>query len=359
MKSLGKGIVIDLFCGIGGLSHGLAKEGFNVVAGIDNDPTCRYGYESNNNAKFINKDIADVTCQEINELFDAAGPGVRILVGCAPCQPYSRLNIAQGKPKDMEPLEKFASLVEGVKPDIVLMENVRGLANKKKYPAFKSLLDSVKSNFKSHRKLIVNMADYGIPQNRKRLVVLASRLGEIDLIQSTHKNKKNTVQDVIGEMETLEAGDVSESDPLHKASRLNPLNLLRIRSTPHDGGSATDWDAELLPECYKKESGKTYMRAVYGRMRWNRPSPTITTQFMSLGTGRFGHPEQDRAISIREAALLQTFPMNYIFKAPDDPVVVNRVARHIGNAVPVEFGAVLGKSLRLHIEYHAKRSVQI
>ena len=358
MKFLEKGVVVDLFCGIGGLSYGLNKVGLNVVAGIDSDPTCRYGYERSNESRFIQKDITNVTCSEINDLYSSAGHGKRILVGCAPCQPYSRLNIRGTKRKDMELLEKFASLIDGVKPDIVLMENVRGLENHKKYPEFKILLNSLAQEYFFNYG-IVNIADYGVPQNRKRLVLLASKLGRIGLLEPTYRNKKKTVREVIGAMESLAAGEISASDPLHRASGLSPLNFQRICSTPHDGGSATDWDEELLPECYKKDSGRTYMRAVYGRMRWNNPSPTITTQFMSLGTGRFGHPEQNRAISLREAALLQTFPMSYVFLDPDNSVAVARVAKHIGNAVPVKFAIVLGESIKRHIENHAEQSVYI
>ena len=353
MENQDLGTVVDLFCGIGGLSHGLIKEGFNVVAGIDNDLTCKYGYEKSNKTRFIHKDIVDVSCEEIRDFFSVSGRGIKILVGCAPCQPFSKLNMNRANCKDMMPLERFSFLIDGVKPDIVVMENVMGLANYEVFPAFKTLLDTLTPAYDVHYE-IVDMSEYGIPQNRKRLVFLASKFGKIDLIDATHRHRKNTVRDVIDGCEPLEAGETSSIDFLHRACVLSPLNLRRIRATPHDGGSATSWDEELLLDCYKKDSGKTYMRSVYGRMRWNNPSPTITTQFMRLGTGRYGHPEQDRAISFREAALLQTFPLDYIFQDPEDPVVLSRLARHIGNAVPVEFGAVLGRSIKKHLKHHAK-----
>ena len=344
--------VVDLFCSVGGLSHGLIREGFNVVAGIDNDESCRYGFEHNNKAKFIHKDIRDVSAEDINSLFGDEDDAPRVLVGCAPCQPFSKLNINKATQKEMEPLEQFANLIQKVKPDIVLMENVRGLANTKKHPVFEIFIDALRQDYHFHYE-IVDISEYGVPQNRKRLVLLASVYGDIRLIERTHKFSKVTVRDTIGEIEPIEAGEISKSDPLHRSSRLNPLNMQRIKSTPHDGGNFRGWDESLILECHRRESGKTYRRTVYGRMRWNQPAPTMTTQCTSLGTGRHGHPEQDRAISLREAALLQTFPRNYEFIAPNDPVIVKRIAKYIGNAVPVKFAAALGKSIKNNIEHHA------
>ena len=343
------GIVIDLFCGIGGLSHGLLKEGFDIAAGIDSDETCRYGYEHSNDAQFIHRDIADLSCDDIRGLFAAAGGGTTILAACPPCQPWSNLKQSSPDSDDLAPLKKLACLIEEVEPDFVVMENVRGIADYTKHPAFRIILESMVLKYHIHCE-IVNMADYGIPQNRIRLVLQASRSGRISLIDPTHPRHQNTVRDTISGLEPLAAGAASTSDPLHRAAGLSPLNLRRIRATPHDGGSATDWPAGLFTDCYRKKSGRNYMRSVYGRMRWDSPSPTITTRCTKLSTGRFGHPEQDRAISLREAALLQTFPMSYSFTAPEDPIAIARTARHIGNAVPVEFARVLARSIRRHIE---------
>ncbi|MBU0546030.1 DNA cytosine methyltransferase, partial [Patescibacteria group bacterium] len=308
MKPKKKLKVIDLFCGIGGLSHGLIKEGLDVVAGIDNDNSCKFGYEYNNKAKFIHRDILDVGAKEINQLFGDKNKTIRVLVGCAPCQPFSRLNLKQITEKQLEPLEKFARLIKETLPDIVSMENVSGLADIKKYPIFKTFIDTLGENGYKYKYEIVNVSDYGVPQSRKRLVLLASRFGEIELIKRTHENKKVTVRDVIKNLEPIDAGEVSKSDPLHKARKLSPTNLKRIKSTPHNGGGSRSWDKSLILDCHKKDSGKTYRGTVYGRMRWDKPAPTMTTQCVGLGNGRFGHPEQDRAISLREAAIFQTFP---------------------------------------------------
>ena len=348
--------VVDLFCGIGGLSYGLIKENFNVVAGIDNDDSCRFGYEHNNKAKFVHRDILDVGAQEINRLFGDRDKTIRVLVGCAPCQPFSKLNLKKVTQKQLEPLEKFARLIKETSPDIVSMENVRWLANVRKYPIFETFINALEEGGYKYKYEIVNVADYGVPQNRKRLVLLASRFGEIQLIKRTHENKKVTVRDVIGELEPIESGGGSKSDRLHKARKLSETNLKRIKATPHNGGNSLSWDEDLMLACHKKDTGKTYRGTVYGRMRWNKPAPTMTTQCIGLGNGRFGHPNQDRAISLREAAIFQTFPENYLFIDPKDPLVINHIAKFIGNAVPVKLGRVIGKSIKEHLrQYDGKR----
>lgn len=339
--------VIDLFCGIGGLTHGFENEGFSVVAGVDNDISCQYGYEANNKSKFIHKNIADVTSSELNKLYDKNK--IKILIGCAPCQPYSGLNKKKGKGRDKTPLEKFAELVEEIQPTIVSMENVRGLANTKKYPEFANFLKTlVKNNYK-YSYQVIDASDYGVPQKRNRLVLLASRLGEINLIAPTHKDKKISVREIIGSLPKISDGEISKTDRLHRTRKLSAINKQRIQSTPQDGGNSDSWDQELLPECYKRESGSTYRKTVYGRMRWDEPSPTMTTQCVGLGNGRFGHPEQDRAISLREAALLQTFPTSYKFLPDKKEIVIKNVAKFIGNAVPIRLGEVISKSIKLHL----------
>ncbi|HYH75803.1 MAG TPA: DNA cytosine methyltransferase [Candidatus Saccharimonadales bacterium] len=338
--------VIDLFCGIGGLTHGLKNVGFDVVAGIDNDKTCEYGYEASNGADFIAKDIADVHASELEKLYK--GAKYKVLIGCAPCQPYSKLNRRSYTKEKQTPIEKFAELVEQLKPDIVSMENVRGLANKEKYPIFGKFLNTLEKNGYKYSYQVINTSDYGVPQSRNRLVLLASRHGDIALIEKTHKEHKVTVKDVISNLQPLKDGEASDSDPLHRARKLSPLNKTRISLTPKDGGDQRSWPEELLLECHKKPSGKSFT-SVYGRMRWDQPSPTMTTQCTGIGNGRFGHPEQDRAITLREAALFQTFPTDYKFYDPKKDVPMGQVAKFIGNAVPVRLGEVIGESIRNHL----------
>lgn len=345
--------VVDLFCGIGGLTHGLVKEGLDVVAGIDNDEFCKFGYEYNNEAEFISKDILSVTAKDIKKLFGRQ-KAIRVLAGCAPCQPFSKLNQRKLTEDQLEPLAKFAKLIAETKPDIVSMENVSGLADEKKYPVFRTFVDTLDRNGYKYKHEIVDVSEYGVPQTRKRLVLLASRFGEIELVKRTHKNKKITVRDVIKDLPPLKDGQVSSRDPLHRARKLSPTNLKRVKSTPHNGGSSNSWDDDLVLACHKKDSGKTYKGTVYGRMRWDDPAPTMTTHCVGIGNGRFGHPEQDRAISLREAALFQTFPKRYKFWDPGKPFSTGQIARFIGNAVPVRLGVIIARSIKFHLRDHAK-----
>lgn len=346
--------VIDLFCGIGGLTHGLIKEGLDVVAGIDNDSSCKFGYEYNNKTKFIDSDILKVTRNQINKIFGPKKGTIRVLAGCAPCQPFSKLNLNEITEQQLEPLAKFAQLIEQTKPDIVSMENVSNLAVEGKYPAFTNFLKTLKENNYHYKYEIVDVSEFGVPQKRRRLVLLASRFGNIQLIKRTHKDKRVTVRDVITHLEPIQAGETSKFDPLHRSRKLAPINMKRIKATPHNGGNSSSWSEELLLDCHKKKTGKTYRSTVYGRMRWDEPAPTMTTQCIGLGNGRYGHPVQNRAISLREAAIFQTFPETYKFVDESKKVIINDIARFIGNAVPVRLGSVIGKSIKEHLSHYGR-----
>jgi DNA (cytosine-5)-methyltransferase 1 len=351
--------VIDLFCGIGGLTHGLIKEGLDVVAGIDNDSSCKFGYEYNNKTKFIDKDILKVTADQVNELFGSKKDSIRVLAGCAPCQPFSKLNLKEVTQKQLEPLGKFAQLIAQTQPDVVSMENVSGLADTNKYPVFANFLKTLEDNGYKYKYEVVDVSEFGVPQRRRRLVLLASKLGEISLIKRTHKDNRVTVRDVIKDLEPIKDGETSKKDPLHRSRKLAPVNLRRIKATPHDGGNSDSWSDDLMLECHKKESGKTYSSTVYGRMRWDEPAPTMTTQCVGLGNGRFGHPKQNRAISLREAAIFQTFPKDYQFVPTNKPIIVAQVAKFIGNAVPVRLGEVIGQSIKQHLQKNGKERQKI
>jgi DNA (cytosine-5)-methyltransferase 1 len=230
------------------------------------------------------------------------------------------------------------------------MENVADLSNEDKYPVFTKFVRTLKSEGYEVSYRTVDVSRYGVPQKRKRLVLLASRLGPISLISETH-DKENlvTVRDVIYNLPKLKDGQIHSNDTLHRASKLSVLNKKRIIATPRNGGSATSWAKSLRPDCYKRESGATFMSSVYGRMRWDDTAPTMTTHCVSLGTGRFGHPTQNRAISLREAARFQSFPDYYEFEEPNK-ISITRIAKQIGNAVPVTLGRVIGKSIKEHVE---------
>ncbi len=349
--------VVDLFCGIGGLTYGFIKEGLDVIAGIDNDSACKFGYEYNNGTTFIQKDITEVTAKEINQLYGNKQDSIRVLVGCAPCQPFSKLNIKRITKKHLQPLEKFAQLIDDTKPDVVSMENVSGLADENKYPTFRNFISILEKNKYEIAYEIVDASDYGVPQNRKRLVLLASRLGKIELVKKTHKNKKRTVRDVISHLPPLRDGEICSKDPLHKASKLNHINLRRIKATPPDGGNSRSWKQGLILRCHKKDTGESYRGTVYGRMRWEEPAPTMTTQCVGLGNGRFGHPEQHRAITLREAAIFQTFPKKFMFLPSRELIQTGKISKFIGNAVPVRLAVIIGRSIKTHIQEQCQRNV--
>lgn len=341
-----KASVVDLFCGVGGMTHGLQQEGLNVVAGLDIDGSCQYAYEKNNSARFILKDITKVSGAEIAELYPAGD--LKVLVGCAPCQPFSAYNKFKKKDAKWRLLGEFSRLINDVEPDIVSMENVPQLKNHLNSEVFGSFVDNLEEKGYWVSAAVVKSHYYGVPQVRRRLVLLASKLGQIELIPPTHKDSPVTVRAAIGKLAPIAAGEVHSADPLHRARGLTPLNKTRLQHTP-EGGGWKDWPRKLWLRCHRTSEGRSF-RSVYGRMRWDQPAPTMTTQCIGIGNGRFGHPVQDRAISLREAAILQTFPNDYDFINPAVPFSGHAIAMHIGNAVPVRLGSAIGKSINRHVD---------
>lgn len=340
---------VDLFCGVGGLTHGLKRGGIDIVAGIDIDPECEYPYEHNNGAQFLARDVGALDASVIKDLLPATG--LTLLAGCAPCQPfstYSRSGRGRGHDADWPLLLNFGRLVEEVQPDLVTMENVPQILD---HEVFEGFLERLRGY--SKRWSIVECAAFGVPQTRRRLVFLASKLGEDGLELSMPPGGQRSVRDTIGRLPSIEAGGRLADDPLHAASRLSPLNLKRIQAS-RPGGTWRDWPTSLQAACHQRSTGATYP-SVYGRMAWDEPAPTITTQCFGYGNGRFGHPDQDRAISLREAAMLQTFPRDYAFVAPGAKVRFNKMGRLIGNAVPVRLGEVIGETLVRHAGAHAAK----
>jgi DNA (cytosine-5)-methyltransferase 1 len=337
---------VDLFCGVGGLSQGFLKEGIPVYAGIDIDPKCRYPYEKNNKCTFVEEDVAKLSGFEVASFFPAGH--TKILVGCAPCQPFSTYTRGKKERKFHKwgLLGAFGRIIQESDPEIVSMENVPQL---QKELFFKRFVASLRSWGYSVTYSNVHSWEYGVPQTRTRLVLFASKFGEVNLVAPTHPPARHrTVRHAIGHLEPIRAGHISPRDPLHRASALSPRNLRRIRAS-RPGGTWRDWADDLVAECHRSDTGQTYP-GVYGRMAWNGLAPTITTQCHGFGNGRFGHPEQDRAISLREAALLQTFPRRYMFAAPDDAITFHHLGRLIGNAVPVRLGRIIGRTILKHVE---------
>ena len=345
---------VDLFCGAGGLTCGLSQAAIDVRLGIDIDPAARHPIETNSATSFM---LADVSTIDPNTVRNAFSPDtVTLLAGCAPCQPFSTYsqkaerNTAErrdrGRRDDWKLVERFGHLVEHIQPDLVAMENVPPLMRTE---VFERLLRSLKGYSVDAR--VIDCETIGLPQTRKRLVLLASRLGPI-FIPQFHREKQS-VRTAIGELPPLEAGEADATDRIHRASALSSINLQRIRAS-RPGGTWRDWPDPLKAACHIRDSGATYP-AVYGRMKWDEPSPTITTQCFGYGNGRFGHPEQDRAISLREAAMLQGFPREYSFLPDNERVSFATLGRLIGNAVPVTLGKAIGEILVEHVAAAAFR----
>lgn len=346
---------VDLFCGAGGLTQGLLKAGIPVTAGYDIDEACRYAYDHNNSpSKFYNNSVTEIKANQLAKHYPKGH--IRILVGCAPCVTFSKYT--QGFDNKADPkwslLKHFARLVRQLKPDIVSMENVPELQSHTIFNRFlKTLADEGFYFPDKSESRVVYCPDYGIPQNRTRLVIVASKLGPIEIIPPTHRpSRYRTVSNVLRALPKLGSGDECLIDPLHRTSGLSPLNLRRIRCSK-PGGTWRDWPRSLVAKCHKSKTGKTYP-SVYGRMEWDQPSPTITTQFFGFGNGRFGHPEQDRALSLREGAMLQTFPQKYVFVEPGGKYHFKTIGRMIGNAVPVRLGEIIGRTIKRHLEHHGK-----
>lgn len=334
---------VDLFCGIGGLTYGLRSSGIDVVAGFDLDESCKFAYEANNGeGTFICKNVGDVTGAEIKGLLENFD--VKVLVGCAPCQPFSthrKDKKHRERHKDWGLLAQFGRLAREVMPDYISMENVPELVKESIFTDFVATLEELNYSVTYN---VVRAEEYGVPQRRRRLLLLAAKEGAVSLIDPTNDDEHViTVRDAIGGLPPVEAGGVCEGDPLQTASVLTEVNMRRIRASKPNG-TWRDWPEELRLDCHKKKSGVTYP-SVYGRMAWDETAPTITTQFYCYGTGRFGHPEQDRALTLREGAILQSFPADYTFVKQGEKICRKSIARHIGNAVPPKLGEAVGRSI--------------
>ena len=331
---------MDLFCGIGALSHGLKLAGFDILAGYDIDRRCKYAYEKNNDAKFFARDVSKLTVSEIKQHFSGDVPSV--LAGCAPCQPFSTYKQRYDEDPKWNFVTKFAQLAVGVEPDFITMENVPALLKYKDGKVFEEFVRILEDGGYEVEHSIAKCEKYGVPQRRRRLVVLAAQKFKLGKLTST-QDMEASVRSAIGDLPAVMPGAPNKVDPLHVASGLSPINLKRIQASK-PGGTWRDWPEQLRAACHRKPSGKTYP-GVYARMTWDDPSPTLTTQCYGFGNGRFGHPEQDRAITLREAAILQSFPPNYEFIPSEEKPSFVEVGRWIGNAVPVKLAQAVGEAI--------------
>lgn len=334
---------IDLCCGAGGLTLGLRRAGWDVVLGIDVDATVGETYRSiNPESKFLAADLRSLPAADIHGAADdLAGPEL-LLAGCAPCQTFSKQRRRRGLKtrSDATLLCEFGRLVIDLEPAVVLMENVPGIAAVPGFSSFRRFLKTLREAGYDCEYGVLNARDFGVPQHRRRYVLLAAQDKPVKLPSSPMHTisdlEDNTVRSTIERFPAIDAGETHSSIPNHHAARLSERNLERITATPVDGGSHRDWPQQLRLECHMRTDGYS---DVYGRMWWDRVAPTLTSRCNSLSNGRFGHPEQNRAISLREAAALQTFSDDCEFFGPK-----TRIARWIGNAVPVSFAETLGQA---------------
>lgn len=343
--------VIDFFCGAGGMSYGLSQAGIRVLGGVDQDTDCKATYEQNiENARYLQHDITTLSERSLSEYF-AIKPHDDALVfcGCSPCQFWSKVPTDRTKSKQTAfLLQHFERFISYFRPGYVVVENVPGLKRKDRsiLPQF---LEFLAEQGYSYSDGIVNANHYGVPQHRRRYLLIATRLHERVSLPLPYKKAALTVRRAIGRksgLPALSAGELDGKDALHRAALLSEQNLKRIRRTPPDGGDRRSWSrhTRLQLDAYKDDDD--IFADVYGRMYWDRPAPTITTRFNSLSNGRFGHPEQHRAISLREGAILQTFPRKFRFTGS----TIASIARQIGNAVPPKMARRVG----LHIKRLSK-----
>lgn len=352
---------VDLFCGVGGLSYGLQEAGISVLKGVDWDGDCEYPYEQNIDGEFVPSNIAPFAedSERVARMFPWDSD-LDVLAACPPCQPYSTMSHEKGK--SHEDHEKWGTfkyvkeIVDYVEPDVVITENVLQVRKDDIYTEFIEHLDSMGYHVNSDENKKVYCPEYGIPQNRKRWVVMASKRGPISLPEPPIQEPDDypTVKETIDHLPALDAGEAHPDLDTHRSRRLSDLNLERIRHM-EPGGDWRLWEEQglehLLADCHKKASGRSY-KAPYSRMRPDDPAPTITTQFYNYGSGRFGHydTDQDRALSILEGALLQTFPEDYVLYEDWDDVGVSNLGRLIGNAVPPRLGEYIGHGILDHVD---------
>ncbi|WP_280190366.1 DNA cytosine methyltransferase [Delftia sp. PS-11] len=342
-----KPVAVDLFAGGGGLTLGLKKAGFLVSGAVEYDETaCATYFENHKGVVLFRKDIRDISGEEI---INTSPTGkIDLIAACPPCQGFSSLTSKYRRedPRN-ELIFEFVRLVGEIRPATLMMENVPGLAARGVdiFTKAKNMLE--KFGYKLAYS-VVNVADYGVPQSRRRLVMLGSLVDEIKIPASTHgnspgMNQYKTVRDVIEgfpEPVTLTYANTSQGPEYfgwHVVRDLSPKNRQRLEALSN-GQDRKFLPIELRPDCHKS-SDKGFSN-VYGRMNWDAPAPTITGGCVTLSKGRFGHPQANRTISVREAAMLQTFPLTYKFRSS----YIDKVCTIIGNALPPDFAAAMAKA---------------
>ena len=338
---------VDFFCSGGGMSFGLQQAGIKVIAGIDIDPDCKETYEANiKGAEYLLTDVEKLKEGELSKEIDIKkNDNNLILVGCSPCQYWTIIRTNKKKSKKSKNLlHEFHRFVKYYNPGYVVVENVPGILNRHKESGLdKFVKDLEKQGYTVHYE-VVSLNNYGVPESRKRFSLIASRLTNEKIFPKPN-NSCPVVADFIGKnngFDKIPAGHKDNTDFLHTSARLSDKNLQRLKLTPKNGGTRRAWaDTNLQINAYKHNKGNISFSDTYGRMSWDKPAPTITTKFFSISNGRFAHPEENRAISLREGATLQTFPKTYKFIGNSTATI----ARMIGNAVPPIYAKQIGKTI--------------
>ncbi len=331
---------IDLFAGCGGLTEGLQQAGFETKVAVEIEEKAILAFKMNHkNTKVIQKDIRKIKANEIKKHLN--GEPLHLLAGCPPCQGFSsvrRLNRSENIYDERNDLIlEYLRLVKELEPLTIMMENVPGLAN---YDKFKETVKELEKLGYNPKFDVVDVKGYGVPQSRKRLVMVGSRIGKLEIAKPN--NKTVTVRDTIGKLESED----ETTDEIHKIFPNHTEKVMeRIRITPKNGGSRKDLPPEYTLPCHKKKN--VGFNDIYGRLRWDDYSTTITGGCLNPSKGRFLHPEKNRCITAREAALLQSFPKDYKF-----PTTIPRtaLALMIGNALPPKFSYHQAANIYKHLQ---------
>lgn len=353
--------IVDLFSGCGGSALGFRNQGFQISVAVDIDRAASESFKVNFPEAFVfTEDISKLSGKKIMNAGKINNGNEVVLIACPPCQGFSsarRKSERKADPRN-KLIYEFLRVVKEIRPIAFVMENVPGLAKGIGKQFFDDILDELHNLGYQTEHEIVNAADYGIPQRRKRLLLLGinKKYGTINFPKKTNSQKSTelepwvSVRSAISDLPKISAGEKSISDQMHTSAHLSEKNLKRIMSTPRNGGSRNSWPEELILECHKNSNG---YKDVYGRMKWDEPSPTITGGCAMLSKGRYGHPEQNRAISLREAARLQTFPDSFIFMGN-----FGNIAKQIGNAVPTLLAERAAKEITKALKSQTKQNTE-
>ncbi len=336
---------IDLFSGCGGLTLGLKQAGFTVIGAVDVDALSVETYEANHPEVVVwHTDIRTLDVSSVKRRLDLRKGQLDLLAGCPPCQGFSCIRTLNGARAARDPRNnlvfEFLRFVNGLMPKAIMMENVPALAADERLARLQQELSACGYLTECR---ILDAADYGVPQRRRRMILLGSRIGAVDFPPPCQR--RGTVRDAIGDLPRPgESGDELHDVPVTRA----PHVLAMIRRIPRNGGGRTHLGRDSQLPCHRRCDG---FKDVYGRMAWDDVAPTITSGCINPSKGRFLHPQEDRAITLREAALLQGFPDDYWFSLRRGKYPA---AAMIGNALPPEFVRQQAEAIHRHVRILVK-----